>query len=116
MTDKMLTADEVAEILQVSRESVYRLIKDHELIASKVGRAYQISEYALNNYLLSNSNRCEIQSVLFRPLMEIGKRNPDLDGDEFLEWLEEQDELEKQARERTATGDRRFQRLSGAFH
>ena len=101
MTEKMLTADEVAEILQVSRESVYRLIKDGELIASKVGRAYQISENALDYYLFSNSHKREIQSALFRLVMSIGERNPDLHEDEVLEWLEEQDELEKQARKRS---------------
>lgn len=100
MTAKMLTPEQVAEYLQVTREQVYRLIRRNELPASKVGRAYRISSDDFDDYLLANSNHAQMRSALFKRVMEIGERNPDLDGDEFLEWLEEQDELIKQSTQR----------------
>lgn len=97
MTDKMLTADEVAEYLQVPRETIYRLIRNNELPASKAGRSYRVSKEDFDNFLLANSNKRLYRTALFKRVMEIGDRNPDLDGDELLEWLEEQDELMKQS-------------------
>lgn len=47
---KVYTADEVAYTLRVSTETVYRLIKNGEIRALKVGRNYRIPEDALVEY------------------------------------------------------------------
>ena len=46
-----LTAAEVAEILRVSIKTVYKLIKEKDLPAVKVGRENRIAKSHLINYL-----------------------------------------------------------------
>ena len=48
---KMLTPYEIAEILQVSYDTVLSLIRQGELPHVKIGRQYRVSEKALNDYI-----------------------------------------------------------------
>ena len=48
---KLLTVDEVAEILRVSKMTVYRLAEKRELPSVKVGRSIRIVEDGLDMYL-----------------------------------------------------------------
>lgn len=51
MVRRLLTVDEVAAILRVSRMTVYRLIRNGQLPAVRVGRGYRIKAYAVEKYL-----------------------------------------------------------------
>lgn len=51
MTERLLTAGEVAEQLRVSTMTVYRLIRRGELPAVRVGRNYRVRAQALEQYL-----------------------------------------------------------------
>ena len=46
-----LTVAEVAELMRVSKMSVYRLIHSGELEAVRVGRSFRVPEQAVNAYL-----------------------------------------------------------------
>jgi excisionase family DNA binding protein len=46
-----LTVTEVAEIMRVSKMTVYRLVRDHALASVRIGRSYRIPENALEEYL-----------------------------------------------------------------
>jgi excisionase family DNA binding protein len=48
--------NEVAEALRVSRMTVYRLIKQGELPALRVGRGYRIHEEDVHRYLNDRFN------------------------------------------------------------
>lgn len=48
---KLLTVEEVAEILRVSKMTVYRLAEKRELPSVKVGRSIRIVEDGLDMYL-----------------------------------------------------------------
>jgi excisionase family DNA binding protein len=48
---KFMTVAEIADILRVSRMSVYRLIHGGQLEAVQFGRSFRISEPALEAYL-----------------------------------------------------------------
>ena len=48
---KMLTPYDIAEILQVSYDTVLSLIRQGELPHVKIGRQYRVSEKALNEYI-----------------------------------------------------------------
>ena len=48
---KLLTAKEVAEILSVSKPTVYKLIRHEDLKAIRVGKSYRISQESLNEIL-----------------------------------------------------------------
>lgn len=49
--DRVLTVDEVADVLRVSNMTVYRLIRSGELVALRIGSNYRIRERDLEAYL-----------------------------------------------------------------
>ncbi|SDS56118.1 MULTISPECIES: helix-turn-helix domain-containing protein [Corynebacterium] len=51
---KFLTVAEVAEIMRVSKMTVYRLVHSGELPAVRVGRSFRVSEKAVSDYLDSS--------------------------------------------------------------
>lgn len=51
MTERLLTAAEVAEDLRVSTMTVYRLIRRGDLPAVRVGRNYRVRVADLETYL-----------------------------------------------------------------
>jgi excisionase family DNA binding protein len=53
---RFVTVNEVAEALRVSRMTVYRLIKQGELPALRVGRGYRIHEEDVHRYLNDRFN------------------------------------------------------------
>lgn len=51
---KFLTVAEVAEIMRVSKMTVYRLVHSGELPAVRVGRSFRVNESAVGEYLESS--------------------------------------------------------------
>lgn len=51
MSERLLTAAEVADLLRVSTMTIYRLVRRGELPAVRVGRNYRVRESDLNHYL-----------------------------------------------------------------
>ncbi|MHB1167038.1 MAG: helix-turn-helix domain-containing protein [Carboxydocellales bacterium] len=41
-TPEVMTLEQVAEFLQVSYQTVYKLVRDKEIRAKKVGRSYRV--------------------------------------------------------------------------
>ena len=54
---RLLTVQEVAEVMRVSRMTVYRLIRAGQLKAVRVGRNYRVREEDLSAYLRLSSIR-----------------------------------------------------------
>lgn len=50
-TTRLLTVQEVADLMRVSTMTVYRLIRSGELAATRVGRSYRVPEGAVDEYL-----------------------------------------------------------------
>ena len=48
---RLLTANEVADLMRVSRMTVYRLIKTGEMPAVRVGRSYRLRSEDVDTYL-----------------------------------------------------------------
>jgi excisionase family DNA binding protein len=48
---RLLTVNEVADLLRVSRMTVYRLIKEGQISALRVGRNYRLREDDVDTYL-----------------------------------------------------------------
>ncbi|WP_203337188.1 helix-turn-helix domain-containing protein [Nocardioides limicola] len=48
---KFLTVAEVAEMMRVSKMTVYRLVHNGELPALRVGRSFRVTEDDVNAYL-----------------------------------------------------------------
>ena len=49
--DGLVKVDEVASMLQVSRWTVYRLIKERELVSVKVGSSRRVPVQAVRDYI-----------------------------------------------------------------
>lgn len=48
---QFLTVSEVAEVMRVSKMTVYRLVHAGELPAVRVGKSFRVPQDALTNYL-----------------------------------------------------------------
>lgn len=48
---RFLTVAEVAEVMRVSKMTVYRLVHGGELPALRVGRSFRVDERAVHDYL-----------------------------------------------------------------
>ncbi|QSB05810.1 helix-turn-helix domain-containing protein [Natronoglycomyces albus] len=48
---KFLTVSEVAELMRVSKMTVYRLVHSGDLQAVRVGRSFRVPESAVEDYL-----------------------------------------------------------------
>lgn len=46
-----LTIDEVAQVLRVSKMTVYRLVQNHEIEAVRFGRLYRVPQDAVDAYI-----------------------------------------------------------------
>ena len=51
MANRILTAEQVADILQVHHLTVLKLIKQKKLKATRLGRVYRIKESAIEEFL-----------------------------------------------------------------
>ncbi|MDD5447909.1 MAG: helix-turn-helix domain-containing protein [Actinomycetota bacterium] len=49
--DKLLTVNEVAKMLRVSNMTVYRLVRNKQIHAVKVGKNYRIKQSDVDKYL-----------------------------------------------------------------
>lgn len=49
--DGLVKVDEVASMLQVSRWTVYRLIKEREIVSVKVGSSRRVPVQAVRDYI-----------------------------------------------------------------
>ena len=54
----LLSVEDIAEILGVSRQHVYQMINDGYLFGMKIGKAYKVSKFKLIEYLT-----CENKTV-----------------------------------------------------
>ena len=99
MLRDMMTPEQVAGYLQVTKDTVYRLIRQKRLAATRIGRAYRVPREDLDAFIAVNSTRPEVRQALFRRVLQIGKRNPELDGDALLDELERNDQARRSERE-----------------
>lgn len=100
MLHDVMTPEQVADYLQLDKDTVYRLIRDRKLAATRIGRAYRIPRQDLETFLVTNSTRAEVHQALFDRVLAYAEReNPDGDSDEILAWLEQLDEERKGRRQ-----------------
>jgi excisionase family DNA binding protein len=55
--DRLLTVNEVAELMRVSNMTIYRLIKAGEINATRVGRSYRLRQRDVDAYLTKGTER-----------------------------------------------------------
>jgi len=57
MENDILTVEEVAELLKTSTKTVYNLINEKKLKATKIGRSWRVTRTDIFDYLSKNSNQ-----------------------------------------------------------
>ena len=92
MVHDVMTPEQVADYLQLDRETIYRLIRRKQLAATKIGRAYRIPRQDLDAFLLANSTRPAVRQARFDRVLAIAQRNPELNSDDLLAELEREDD------------------------
>ena len=66
MLEEMMTPEQVACYLQLNKDTVYRLIRQRKLAATRIGRAYRVPREDLDAFVAANSTRAEVRRSLFR--------------------------------------------------
>ncbi len=85
---EIMTPEQVAEYLQLNKDTVHRLIRDKRMAATRIGRSYRIPREDLEAFLVANSTREAVRQAFFRRVSQIAERNPDVNSDAVLEELE----------------------------
>ena len=58
MADELFTVSQAAGYLQVCEKTIRRLIKNHQLLASKIGtRSWRVKKTDIEGYLQTHTNR-----------------------------------------------------------
>lgn len=57
MMDRLMTIDEVAAYMQVSRFTVYRLAKDQAIPATKIGRQWRFHKEEIDRWMKEQCQR-----------------------------------------------------------
>jgi excisionase family DNA binding protein len=52
-TAELITVDEISEILKLSKQSIYKIIKEEELKSLKIGKNFYVKRNDFNNYINS---------------------------------------------------------------
>lgn len=99
MLPDVLTPEQVADYLQLDKETIYRLIHDRKPAATRIGRAYCIPRADLDAFMLAHSTRPKVRDALFERALSYAEReNPGVDSDAILEELERLDEERRRRR------------------
>ena len=72
---EIMTPEQVADYLQLNKDTVYRYIREGKLIASRLGRNYRISKDNVDLFLLATSTSPGAKEALFSRLENAAERN-----------------------------------------
>lgn len=71
---EVLTVEEAAKFLSLSKKTIRRFIDSGELVASRVGRQYRIPRRNIDLFLASKSTGKEAIDALFERVTEVALR------------------------------------------
>lgn len=72
---EIMTPEQVADYLQLNKDTVYRYIREGKLVASRLGRSYRIPKENVDLFLLATSTSQQAREALFSRLEKVGERN-----------------------------------------
>jgi len=72
---EIMTPDQVADYLQLNKETVYRYIREGKLGASRLGRSYRIPKANVDLFLLATSTSQTARQSLTKRLESVAERN-----------------------------------------
>jgi excisionase family DNA binding protein len=81
-TREVLTPEQVADYLQVRKDTVYRYIREGKLTAVRLGRSYRVPRENIDLFLLANSTQAAVREALFQRVLQIADNAPSLPVEE----------------------------------
>lgn len=72
---EVMTPEQVADYLQLNKDTVYRYIREGKLGASKLGRNYRVRKEDVDLFLLATSTSQTAREALFSRLERVAERN-----------------------------------------
>ena len=72
---EIMTPEQVAEYLQLNKDTVYRYIREGKLVASKLGRNYRVPKANVDLFLLATSTSKAAREALFNRLESAAEIN-----------------------------------------
>lgn len=53
---ELITIDELCELLMIGRSTAYRLLRNNDIKAFKIGKVWKISKASIEQYIIERSN------------------------------------------------------------
>lgn len=53
---ELITIDELCELLLIGRSTAYRLLRNNDIKAFKIGKVWKISKASIEQYIIERSN------------------------------------------------------------
>ena len=78
----IMTPEQVANYLQLNKDTVYRYIREGKLVASRLGRNYRIPKENVDLFLLATSTSQMAREALFSRLESVSERNKEIPFEE----------------------------------
>ncbi len=72
---EIMTPEQVADYLQIRKDTVYRYIRDGKLPAVRLGRSYRVQRENLDRFLLANTTKADVREALFQRVLGIAHSN-----------------------------------------
>ena len=66
MLREIMTPEQVADYLQLNKDTVYRYIREGKITASRLGRSYRILKNDIDMFLMATSTGKESRDALFK--------------------------------------------------
>lgn len=79
---QILTPEQVADYLQVRKDTIYRYIRHGRLAAVKLGRTYRVPRENLDLFLLENATRSDVRQALSQRVLEIAGASPEVPSEQ----------------------------------
>jgi len=73
--NEIMTPEQVADYLQLSKDTVYRYIREGKLTASRLGRNYRVPRENVDLFLLATSTSDAAREALFNRWESVAERN-----------------------------------------
>jgi excisionase family DNA binding protein len=82
MLREIMTPEQVADYLQLNKDTVYRYIREGKISASRLGRSYRILKKEIDIFLMATSTGSEARESLFKLVEAPAYRNNQIDSAE----------------------------------
>jgi len=82
MLREIMTPEQVADYLQLNKDTVYRYIREGKISASRLGRSYRILKKEIDIFLMATSTGPEARESLFKLVEAPAYRNKQIDSAE----------------------------------